>query len=82
MADLTLHDLSAIAHDVIGGRKAPVLTAEMSAKDVPGWDSLNHTLIVMEIADRIGTEIGAREVADLASFGDLIAYVNARQADG
>ena len=48
MAQFTLADLQAIAREVIGDREIE-LAPGMSANDVPGWDSLNHTLIAVEI---------------------------------
>lgn len=77
MSEFTLQDLAAIAREVIGGRHLE-LRSEMSAKDVPGWDSLNHTLIVIEIGERRGLQLSARELAEMKNFGELLEFVNAR----
>ncbi|MBU8545411.1 MULTISPECIES: acyl carrier protein [Roseomonadaceae] len=78
MPAFTLADLEAIAREVIGDRDI-ALTAEMAAADVPGWDSLNHTLISVEIEGRSGAEVDAQQLAECATFGDLVAFVAARQ---
>lgn len=70
-----LDDLQAIAREVIGDR-AIVLTGDMSAMDVPGWDSLHHTIISIEIGGWAGRDIDARELAKAPTFKDLIDYVN------
>lgn len=79
MPRFTLADLQAIAREVIGDREI-VLAPEMAAADVPGWDSLNHTLISVEIEGQTGTEVDAQELAQCPTFGDLVALVAARQA--
>jgi acyl carrier protein len=71
----TLNDLQDIAREVIGDPDI-VLTPEMNAEDVPGWDSLNHTLIALEIAGRFGVHVDAPALAELRSFGEVVAKVN------
>jgi acyl carrier protein len=71
----TLNDLQDIAREIIGDPDI-VLTPEMNAQDVPGWDSLNHTLIALEIAARFGAHVDAPALAELGSFGEVVAKVN------
>ncbi|MBU8539920.1 acyl carrier protein [Falsiroseomonas tokyonensis] len=77
MPAFTLAHLQAIARTVIGDREI-VLAPEMEAADVPGWDSLNHTLISVEIEAETGAAVDAALLADCPTFGDLVAMVNAR----
>jgi acyl carrier protein len=77
VAEFTLNDLTDIAKSVIGSRRIR-LTDEMTARDVPGWDSLNHTLIAVELSTRLGREFGAKELAQARNFGEVIALINAR----
>lgn len=77
MNSFTLQDLSDIARDVIGGRRRE-LHGSMTAADVPGWDSLNHTLIIVEISSRLGIEISPREASGLANLGELVSVVDSR----
>ena len=75
---LTLALLRDVARQVIGDRDI-VLAETMTAVDVAGWDSLNHTLIVMEVAQRLDVSLDAYELGQCPTIGALIAAVN-RQA--
>lgn len=73
----TLEDLAAIAAGVIGLRRL-ALAPGMAASQVPGWDSLNHTLIMLEIANRCGIALDAGETAALPDVAAVVALVNRR----
>ncbi len=76
MTGFTIEDLQEIAQEVIGDRDI-ALSSEMTAMDVPGWDSLCHTLISIEIGGQVGREIDAQSLAAAANFGELVDLVNA-----
>jgi acyl carrier protein len=76
MSAFTIEDLQEIAQEVIGDRDV-TLSPEMTAMDVPGWDSLSHTLISIEIGGRTGRDIDAQSLAEAANFGELVDRVNA-----
>jgi hypothetical protein len=75
--DFTLEELAATAARII---RLPglALAPGGSASAVPGWDSLNHTLITFEIASRRGIALDAEETAALPDFAGLVALVNRR----
>ena len=75
MTPFTIEDLTQIARETIGTGSI-VLTEEMSAQDVPGWDSLNHTLISLEIGAQRGFQAEPRALAEARNFGELVAMVN------
>ena len=77
MVDFTIQDLQDIARDIIGDDEI-ALSRSMNANDVPGWDSLNNTLIAMEIAGRFAAQVDAPQLGRLETFGDLVDFVNAR----
>jgi acyl carrier protein len=79
MKPFTLQDLQDIAREIIGDRDI-VLSSGMAAQDVPGWDSLSHTLITFEITGRFEANVEAPELAALATFGDVVKLVNERIA--
>lgn len=81
MPPFTLADLQAIAREVIGDRDI-LLTPQMAAADVPGWDSLNHTLIAVEVEALSGAAVDGEALAACPDFGALVALVVARQAAG
>lgn len=73
----TLEELAAVATRIIGVRGL-ALAPGMAATQVPGWDSLNHTLIMLEVANRRGIALDAEETAGLPDFGAMVALVNRR----
>ena len=77
---LTIDDLTRIARETIGDHRI-TLTPEMAAVDVPGWDSLNHTLITLEIGADQGLEIEPRTLAKAVNFAELIVIVNGMSGD-
>jgi acyl carrier protein len=55
-------------------------TPNMAASDVPSWDSLHHSVLMMEISSEIGLQISAQEAAKLKSIGELFALISKRTA--
>lgn len=47
------------------------ITRETTADDVPGWDSIAHVYIVLEIERKLGIKLPADEVFSLANVGEL-----------
>jgi acyl carrier protein len=56
------------AHDL-------VITKEMTADDVPGWDSLAHSRIVLSIEIAVGRPIDIDDTYKAATIGELIEVV-------
>ena len=52
-----------------------VLSPEMTAEDVEGWDSMNHIFIVVEIEKRFGVKFQAAEMEELKNVAELAALV-------
>jgi acyl carrier protein len=71
MISFTLADLQDVAREVIGDDDI-VLPPEMAAADIPGWDSLNHTLICVEIGLRLQRRVEPQEMAACANFAAMI----------
>lgn len=57
-----------------------VIARDTTADDIPGWDSLNHMFVVMEIEMRFGVPVAADEVAALPDLGALCDLIAARRA--
>lgn len=51
---------------------------EMSARDVPGWDSLNNIRLIMSIQRRFGVRFSAAEIGKLKNVGELVALIQAK----
>ncbi len=56
------------------------ITAQTTADDVDGWDSLSHALFVMNIERAFALRFGPADVIDLENVGDLVRLVAAARA--
>jgi acyl carrier protein len=51
--------------------KAFRLDLSMGAKDVPGWDSLRHLMLILELNRVLEIDLSPEETAGLANLGAL-----------
>ncbi len=60
----------------------PTLTVspDTTAKDVPGWDSIMHITLVIEVESEFNVKFQMAEIEKLRNVGDLIAMLVAKQA--
>ena len=49
-----------------------VLTESTTAKDVAGWDSLSHVMLVVEIEDSFKKRFKSREIQNWQCVGDMV----------
>jgi len=47
------------------------LTDDLSAKDVPGWDSFNHVNLIINIEEEFGVQFTNDEVGGMQNIGNL-----------
>ena len=57
-----------------------VLTPDMTAEDVEGWDSMNHIFIVVELEKQFGIKFQAAEMEELKNVGELSTLVKHKLA--
>jgi acyl carrier protein len=59
----------------------PALTVSLAttAKDVPGWDSIVHITLVIEIEREFNVKFRMAEIEKLRNVGDLVAILAAKQ---
>jgi len=50
-----------------------------TAKDVPGWDSIVHITLVVEIERQFNVKFQMAEIERLRNVGDLVAILAAKQ---
>jgi len=50
-----------------------------TAKDVPGWDSIVHITLVIEIEREFNVKFRMAEIEKLRNVGDLVAILAAKQ---
>lgn len=55
-----------------------VVTPELSAKDVDGWDSLTHVRLILTVERAFKMKFSTSEIGKLSNVGDLVAVIRAR----
>jgi acyl carrier protein len=55
-----------------------LVTPELSAKDVDGWDSLTHIRLILTIEKAFKIKFSTSEIGKLENVGDLVALIQAR----
>ena len=58
------------------GEASLEITPEMTANDIPGWDSLAHIRIILELGSRLGVSIDVEATYRAATIGDLIPLIH------
>ena len=56
------------------------LRPELSAKDVPGWDSFKQIDIILAVEGKYRVKFTSRELDSLQSVGDLVRVIAAKTA--
>ncbi len=80
MQEAELYDqLTEIFRDVFM-REDLALTPELTAKDVPGWDSFKQIEIIIAVEEKYGVKFHTRELDSLHNVGDLARVVMSKGA--
>jgi acyl carrier protein len=69
--------LTPILHDLFDDPEL-ILTPTLTAKDVDGWDSLNHIRLVLSVQKAFGVKFSALEISKLSDVGELVQLVEAK----
>ena len=78
MDNIALYEkLTAIFHNVFDDDEI-VLTPQLTASDVDGWDSLRHVRLVVSVEKGFGVRFAASEVGRLKNVGDLADLIAAK----
>jgi acyl carrier protein len=54
------------------------LRPELSAKDVPGWDSFKQIDIILAVEEKYRIKLNTRELDSLQNVGDLVRVIAAK----
>ena len=54
------------------------ITREMTAEDVPTWDSLHHIQLISEVERAFKIKFKLREVLSMKNVGDLIDLIHTK----
>ena len=66
---------------IIGGavrKKDLVITPATTAKDVPGWDSLTHMIIIDSIEKHFKVKFKLNEIMNFKNVGDTITCLQSK----
>ncbi|WP_370516025.1 acyl carrier protein [Novosphingobium sp. Gsoil 351] len=74
---VTIEQLGEIVRDVFDDEVAEI-TEETTARDVEGWDSLNHIRFMVTVEQRFNVRFTSREVESLHNVGDLLKALNSK----
>ena len=55
-----------------------VVTPELTADDVDGWDSLSHIRLMLTIERSFGVRFSASEVGKLKNVGELVKLIQSK----
>jgi acyl carrier protein len=55
-----------------------VLRDDMQAKDVEGWDSLNHVTLIMTIEDEFNIKFTTKEVMGFQNVGEMLSCLRGK----
>lgn len=58
------------------------LRPELSAKDVPGWDSFKQIDIILAVEEKYRIKLNTRELDSLSNVGDLVRVITAKTGGG
>jgi acyl carrier protein len=64
--------------DAVFRRQDIKLTPELTAADVPGWDSFRYVSLIMATEQHFNIEFLGSDIDDLKSIGDLARAVAAK----
>jgi acyl carrier protein len=76
--DKVYEELTDILRDVFDNPSI-VATPDLSAKDVPEWDSFNHINVVLAAEMRFGVKFRTSEIEGLRNVGDFVALIERKR---
>ena len=75
--DAVYDKLTAIFRDVFDDDEL-VLRPDLTADDVPDWDSLSHIRLILTIQQTFGIKFSAAQVTNPRNVGELVALIQWR----
>jgi acyl carrier protein len=77
MTEQIAHKLTQVFQDVFDDDTI-VLRPELTAADVPGWDSLTHIRLLLTIEREFGVKFTVTEVGELKNVGELMEKIESK----
>jgi acyl carrier protein len=79
-ADEVLRKVADVIAKTLRPPASTVIGAATTSADILGWDSLSHTIVIMNVEEAFDVELPFDEIAGLKNVGDLAALVRRLQA--
>jgi acyl carrier protein len=76
-ADTVYDKLTPIFRDVFDDDEL-VLRPDLTADDVPDWDSLTHIRLILTIQQKFGIKFSAAQATNPRNVGELVALIQWR----
>ena len=73
--------LTQIFHDLFDDPEL-VLSPTLTAKDIEGWDSLNHVRLVLSVQKAFEVRFSAAEIGRLVNVGELVQLIASKTQPG
>lgn len=71
----TLESVADCIRETVSSGPVPIVR-DTSAANVRGWDSLSHTMILLNLEERFGIIIPTERIITLESVGDLVDLID------
>ena len=75
----TIDRLTPVFHEVFGDDDL-VLTPELTADDVDGWDSLAHIRLILSVQKAFSVKFSPSETSRLKNVGELATLIDKKVA--
>ncbi len=69
--------LTEVFHEVFDDDSI-VVTPELTARDVPEWDSLSHIRLVVTVEKKFSLKFSAAEVGRLKNVGEFMSLIRSK----
>ena len=56
------------------------ISEKTTAKDVPGWDSVTHVLLLVAVEKHFKIKLTAGEIQKLQNVGEMVALIQAKKS--
>jgi acyl carrier protein len=77
MAD-TMETVSELIRDLFDKYSGPI-TRDLTAPQVPQWDSLGHVQLMVSVEQAFGVRFGTAEIRKFANLGELIDAIDRKK---
>ena len=61
--------------------KIRLVTPELSANDVDGWDNRTHIRLILTVEKAFKIKVSTSEIGRLQNVGDLVSLIKARGSE-